>query len=114
MIFIAGLILTILTIINFLLPATAPSPPDFFYDLVKNKIGNWMVWVMVVGPILFLAGIFYLGDTIKKYREFNKLIDTDSKARFVQNHDRIEYLAWLLSSDLEKRVEKKKREFKIE
>ena len=114
MIFIAGLILTILTIISFIQPSTAPEQPDFFYDLIKNKIGNWMVWVMFLGPILLVAGIFYLGDTIKKYREFNKLIDTDSKARFVQNQDRIEYLAWLLSARLEKQVETKKKEFKID
>jgi hypothetical protein len=114
MIFIAGLIMTILTIISFTLPSTPPEPSNFFYDLIKVKIGNWMVWIMFLGPILLLAGIFYLGDTIKKFREFNKLMDTDSKARFVQNQDRIEYLAWLLSSRLEKQVEAKKKEFKID
>ena len=114
MIFIAGLIMTILMIISFTLSSTVPEQPDFFYDLIKVKIGNWMVWIMVLGPILLLAGIFYLGDTVKKFREFNKLIDTDSKAKFVQNQDRIEYLAWLLSSRLEKQVEAKKKDFKID
>jgi len=114
MIFIAGLVMTILVIISFTLPATAPDQPDFFYDLIKVKIGNWMVWIMLLGPILLLAGIFYLGDTIKKFREFNKLMDTDSKAKFVQNQDRIEYLAWLLSARFEKQVEEKKKEFKID
>jgi len=114
MIFIAGLITTILVVISLFQPSTEPDQPDFFYDLIKNKIGNWMVWLMVLGPIFLLAGIFYLGDTIKKFREFNKLMDTDSKARFVQNQDRIEYLAWLLSARLEKQVETKKKEFKIE
>jgi hypothetical protein len=114
MIFIAGLIMTFLMIVSFTLPSTTPEQPDFFYDLIKVKIGNWIVWIMLLGPILLLAGIFYLGDTIKKFREFNKLMDTDSKARFVQNQDRIEYLAWLLSSRLEKQVEAKKEEFKID
>ena len=114
MIFIAGLIMTIIMIISFTLPATAPDQPDFLYDLIKIKIGDWMIWIMVIGPILLVAGIFYLGDTIKKFREFNKLIDIDSKAKFVQNQDRIEYLAWLLSARLEKQVESKKKEFKID
>lgn len=113
MITIAGLLLTSIAILNFVIPEKCSVPPDFTCDLVRNKVGNWMVWVLVVGPILLLAGIFYLGDTVKKYREFNKLIDTDSKAKFVQNQDRIEYLAWLLSARLEKKVEEKKKEFKI-
>jgi hypothetical protein len=114
MIFLAGIIMTFLTIINFTLPETAPTTPDFFYELIKGKIGNWMIWVMFFGPILLVVGIFYLGDIIRKHREFEKLIDTDSKARFVQNQDRIEYLAWLLSSRLEKQVEMKKKEFKLD
>ena len=114
MIFIAGLVTTILVIISFTLPSTRPEQPDFFYKLIKDNIGNWMVWMMLLGPILLLAGIFYLGDTVKKFREFNKLIDADSKAKFVQNQDRIEYLAWLLSARLEKQVEAKKKEFKLD
>lgn len=113
MILIIGITLTILIVGNFLVPDTCSSPPDFACDIIRNKIGNWMVWFFVAGPIFLLAGIFYVGDTVRKYREFNRLIDTDSKAKFVQNQDRIEYLAWLLSSRLEKRVEKKKKEFKI-
>ena len=111
---VAGLIFTILGAWSFFLPSTAPTEPDFIYDLIKNKIGNWIIWVLFWGPILLVAGAFYVGDTIKKYREFEKLIDTDSKAKFVQNQDRIQYLAWLLSSRLEKRVQEKKKEFKID
>ncbi len=111
---VAGIVFTILGVASFLVPSSAPAEPDFFYDLIKNKIGNWIIWVLFWGPILLLAGGFYIGDTIKKYREFEKLIDTDSKAKFVQNQDRIEYLAWLLSARLEKRVQEKKEEFKMD
>ena len=110
---VTGIIFTVLGIGNFFVPSTAPAEPDFFYDLIRNKIGNWIVWILFWGPIFLLAGIFYVGDTVKKYREFEKLIDTDSKAKFVQNQDRIEYLAWLLSARLEKRVQEKKKEFNI-
>ena len=114
MVLMLGIALVLLIVGNFMTPATCPNPPDFVCDTVRNKVGNWMVWIFVMGPILLVAGVFYVGDTVKKYREFNKLIDTDSKAKFVQNQDRIEYLAWLLSARLEKRVEEKKKEFKID
>ena len=111
---VAGLIFTILGIWNFFLPSVAPSEPDFIYDLIRNKIGNWIIWVLFWGPILLIAGLFYVGDTVKKYREFEKLMNIDSKAKFVQNQDRIEYLAWLLSARLERRVQEKKKEFKMD
>ncbi len=114
MFLIAGIIMTILMVISFFIPSTAPTTPDFWYDLIHDKISGWMVWVMFWGPILLLAGAFYFGDTIKKHREFNKLIDTDSKAKFVQNQDRIEYLAWLLSARFEKKVQEKKKEFRLD
>lgn len=114
MITITGLLLTIIAVLHYALPEKCSVPPGFACDLVQNKIGQWNVWTVVVGPILLLAGVFYLGDTIRKYREFDRLMDTDSKAKFVQNQDRIEYLAWLLSARLEKRVEEKKREFRID
>ena len=113
-ILVAGILFTILGVWSFFLPSTPPAEPDFIYDLIKNKIGNWMVWILFWGPILLVVGAFYVGDTIRKYREFEKLIDTDSKAKFVQNQDRIEYLAWLLSARLEKQVQEKKKEFKID
>ena len=113
-ILIAGLIFTILGVAHFFVPQKAPLEPDFLTDLVRNKIGDWIIWLVFWGPILLLAGVFYAGDTIRKFREFNRLMDTDSKAKFVQNQDRIEYLAWLLSARLENRVQEKKREFKIE
>lgn len=110
MIFITGIILTIFIVDRYAI-GTNNLP-----DLLRNidlGIGAWMVWLLVIGPILLLGGGWYFIDTIRKRREFERLIDTDSKAKFVRNQDRIEQLAWILGTGYGKRVQTKKVEFGI-
>lgn len=111
MFFIPGLLLTVFAIDRYLI---GPSRlPGFLAD-IDAKIGLWMVWVAMLGPILLLGGGWYFFDTIRKRREFAKLIDMDSKAKFVRNQDRIERLAWMfLGSEYVKKVQKKKEEFNL-
>src|SRR3989304_326083 len=84
-----------------------------FLKDVDRWSGEWIVWIAVAGPILLLSGGWYFIDTIRKRREFDRLIDTDSKAKFVRNQDRIEFLAWLLGSGYHKRAEANKTEFNL-
>jgi len=110
MVFTGGIILTV-----FLVDRYAIGPenlPDVLRN-INTWIGEWMVWNIVVGPILLFAGGWYFIDTVRKRREFERLIDTDSKAKFVRSQDRIEFLAWILGSSFHKRVETKKVEFNL-
>lgn len=110
MIFITGIILTVFIADRYAI-GTNNLP-----DLLRNidlGIGAWMVWLLVIGPVLLLGGGWYFIDTIRKRREFERLIDTDSKAKFVRNQDRIEQLAWILGTSYGKRVQAKKVEFAI-
>jgi|SRR3990170_6397129 len=110
MFFIPGVILTIFAVNHLLGPDRLPE----FLRAIDAGIGNWIVWVALVGPILLLGGGWYFFDTIRKRREFHRLIDTDSKARFVRDQDRIERLAWMyLGSEYVKRVQKKREELNI-
>jgi hypothetical protein len=110
MVFAAGLLMTILTINRY---AFASSLPDFLRD-IDQRIGNWIIWVGFFGILLLLAGGWYFQDTIRKRREFRRLLDTDSKAKFVRNQQRLEELAyWYLGAEYLKQVEAKKAEFAI-
>jgi len=111
MVFLPGIIMTVLAVNRYLIGRA--NLPQFFQDLDAG-IGNWMIWVAFIGPLLLLGGGWYFFDTIRKRREFRRLIDTDSKAKFVHNQDRIERLAWsYLGSEYIKKVQKKKEEFNL-
>lgn len=92
-----------------LYPSNAPNPISSMLD----SIGNWYLWFIIVGPFLIIFGVWYATDYVKKAKEFESLIGTTSKAKFVKNLDRIEELAWFLTYKHQVKVAGKKMEFKI-
>lgn len=79
----------------------------------NELLGNWAFWVVIIGLLLLVPGIYYLAVFIKQLREFNELMKTDSKALFIKNQDRIEELAWRLHPRYEKLVIEKKDKLKV-
>lgn len=115
MVFIGGLVMTILTIDRYALGGSGPESrlPDFLQD-IDRRIGNWIIWVAFVGVLLLIGGGWYFQDTIRKRREFGRLLNTDSKAKFVRSQQRLEELAhWYLGREFVKKVEAKKQEFAV-
>ena len=108
-IFMVGLIMTIFVILRYTVYEGAP----YYIKDILDGIGNWIVWMVVVGPILTIGGGWYFFDGIKKRREFTNLISTDSKAVFLRNLDRIEELAYYLTERHRQLFYDKKDEFKI-
>ena len=111
MVFLPGIIMTIFAINRYAIGSS--RLPDVLRN-IDSAVGNWMIWIAFFGPLLLLGGGWYLFDTIRKRREFERLMDMDSKAKLVRNQDRLERLAWYyLGSEYVKRVQKRKEEFNI-
>ena len=89
-----------------------PKALSFLGDLA-DPFGQWVAYLVVVGPIGLVVCLWWLFDYIKKKRELAALIDNASRAKFVRNLDDIEYLAWVLPQRFEDRVLEKKKEFKL-
>ncbi len=110
MFFIAGIVLTVFVADHYFIPKA--SLPSVLQD-IDRYLGEWNVYLTILGPLLLLSGGYYFFDTIRKRREFERLIETDSKAKFVRNQDRIEKLAWLLGRNYYRKSEEKKVEFNL-
>ncbi len=67
----------------------------------------------MAGPIILIAGGWYFFDNLRKRKEFKELMETTSKAKFIRNMDRAEFLAWKLTMDHQKQLMDKKKEFHI-
>lgn len=104
-----GIIMTFFLVLKYGFEDVLP----FYLKDILDGIGNWIVWMVVLGPIFLMGGGWYFFDGIKKRKEFSKLIDTDSKAVFVRNYDRLEELAYFLTEDHRQTFYEKRDEFKI-
>ena len=89
--------------------SNAPEP----IKSMLSDFGDWKYWSTLIGFILVIGAGYYAFDNLRKRREFSKLLDTDSKAKFIKNQERLEFLAWTLTSEHEKEIWRKKKEFKI-
>lgn len=108
-VFMVGLIMTVFVVIKYFFRASAP----YYISNILQAIGNWIVWLTVIGPLLLMGGGWYFFDGVKKRWEFAHLINTESKAVFLRNIDRLEELSYNLTERHRELFYEKKRELKI-
>ena len=110
LIFALGILGTVFSLTQFFFRAQSPD----WLQSIHNAVGNYVIWEAFLGFLAVLAGGFYFIDTIRKEREFERLISTTSKELFVKNMRRIEELTYdHLPSSYERRFLEKKQEFRI-
>jgi hypothetical protein len=104
----------ILTVISFTYKFVSPTPGSlsWYSDLVKRPEGDYNLFVFIVGPILLIMGIFYVGEQIVLRRRFEKMIDTPKKSEFASRRKDLEDLAKRLPSHFEDKIDAKEAEFK--
>lgn len=105
-----GILAMVFALTQALLSAQSPD----WLKTVHNAVGGWVIWEGTLGFFALLGGGYYFFDTIVKDREFNRLMSTKSKEVFVKNLERLERLVYYeLPSAYERRLNEKKREFRI-
>ena len=110
LIFALGILAMIFSLTFYL---ASSQSPDWLRS-IHRAVGDYVVWEAFLGILALLAGGFYFIDTIRKEREFERLLSTTSKEVFVKNMKRIEELTYdHLPSAYERRFLAKKREFHI-
>ena len=106
---VAGLPMTLISIMSLLY-----SEGDTGINLWSyNLLGNWAFWLILPGLAMIIIGGYYLYDFYRKLKEFNNLMKTESKAKFIKNADRIEELAWRLHPKYEAMVIKHKKKYRL-
>ena len=114
MLFGGGILLTFIGLTKYLPALNEWAKAVPVLQSILEGLGPWVFWEAVSAILILLGGGWYFIDTIRKEREFNRLVDTTSKESFLRNRKRIEYLGyWVLPSSYERRLAKKKQEFKI-
>ncbi|TLZ81585.1 MAG: DUF3198 domain-containing protein, partial [Methanobacteriota archaeon] len=90
LIFGLGILGMIFSLTQYLIPIQSPD----WLQSIHRAVGNYVVWEAFLGFLAVLGGGFYFVDTIRKEREFERLLSTPSKEVFVKNMGRIEELTY--------------------
>jgi hypothetical protein len=106
---VVGIPLIIMSILSLMYKPTDVGITATAHDL----LGDWAYWLVIIGIILSAVGIYVIIIFFRQLKEFKKLIDDPSKAKFIKNLDRTEELAWRLNPKYEKVVIERKRKYKI-
>ena len=112
--FVAGLILVFFAVLGYVPQARAWARGVAVLDTILSGLDRWIFWEAIIAALVMLIGGLDFADTVKKAREFEKLITTTSKESFLKNMRRITDLATdALPERYWRRLEKKKVELKV-
>ena len=108
---IIGLPLTIISVLTLMYSNGDTGIIQVTHDFFE--FGNWAFWIIIPGLLMSIIGAYFIYDFYRKMKEFRELMTIESKAKFIKNIDRIEFLAWRLHPNYERVVIEKKKKYKI-
>jgi len=112
--FVVGLFLVFLAILGYVPQAREWARGVAVLDYFLQALGPWIFWETIIAAVVMLIGGLDFADTVKKAREFERLINTTSKENFLKNLKRIKSLATdALPERYYRRVERKMAELKV-
>src|SRR3989337_1779987 len=110
LIFGLGILAMAFSLTQFFFPTQSPD----WLQQIHRAIGAWVIWEAFGGLLAVIGGGFYFIDTLRKEREFDRLVSTTSKEVFVKNMKRLEELTYEhLPSAYERRFPDKKPEVRV-
>ena len=79
---------------------------------ILDFIGDWDIWVLIVGLIIFCFSLYYFWDTRNNMYKFEEMISTSSKKEFQKNWTELEQLArYQLPKEYRKKVAEAREKF---
>jgi hypothetical protein len=107
-IFLLSLIITGLGIIILIIGAVGT-----FSDMFVDTIGDWNVYIVAIGIILSLTGIYYLYSYLSKKRFVLSELETNKRSEFIKRHKEVKSAVKFLPKKYSKLLIEKEKELKI-
>lgn len=107
-VFILSIITTIVGLIVLVIGAVGT-----FTDMIDDIVGNWDLYVLIIGIILFLTGIYYLYSYITKKRFVLSELETKKRSEFIKRHKEVKQAVKYLPKKYDKFLADKEKELKI-
>lgn len=90
-----------------------PALSEGFLFSFTEENGRLDICSAGAGLLLLIFAGYYFIDNLNNRRKFNKLFNIASKEKFIKNRDKLEELAFFISTRHERMVQKKVKEMKL-
>jgi len=104
-----SILLAVIGIIVTIIGAMCTFEMGFF----SNDIEIWGFYILIIGVIILLSGIYYFYDYISNKRFFTDEINTNKRSEFVKRHQDLKNAVKHLPSKYRAILQDKEKEFKI-
>jgi len=105
---IISIVLTIIGVFVLIIGAIGTFT-TFFSDLM----GNWNLYVLIIGFILFLTGVYYFYSYITKKRFVLSELETNKRSEFIKKHKEVKNAVKYLPKKYSQFLTEKEKELKI-
>jgi len=110
----AGLAFGIILLIMAALAMWYPSVlSEDFMSAFTQESGRLDLCSAGGGLLLLIFAGYYFADNLNNRRKFNRLFEIASKEKFIRNRDKLEELAFMISTRHELKVQRKVKEMKL-
>jgi len=115
--FIFSIILTILGFFVLFIGATGIWLPEITKSLLKLEDGsdflNWSLYLLIIGFIIFVAGVWYLYSFLKNRKFVLEEIKTNKRSELLKKHAELKNTVKHMPSKYRKLLKDKEEELKI-
>jgi hypothetical protein len=86
---------------------------DYTLDYFKTTLGNWTAFLVPVGFVLLIAGIYYLYAFIRDRKFVLEELQTNKRSEFIKKHLELKTTVKRLPKKYRDMVKDKEKELKI-
>lgn len=80
---------------------------------LNQDLLSWSLYVLLIGAVVGLMGVYYLYDFLKNKRFLLEEIDTNKRSEFMKNHTKLRTAARHLPSKYQEMLSEKEKELRV-
>ena len=107
-----SIVFLIIGLIVFILSMLYWFANDYSFEFI-NEIGNWNAFLVPVGFILLLVGVYYLYAYLRDKKFIMSEIDTNKRSEFLKRHNELKNRVKHMPKKYQKMLIEKEEELKI-
>jgi len=84
-----------------------------FFSSLLNQVGEWNFYLIFVGFVLLITGVWYLFTYFKNKKFILKELETNKRSEFLKKHAELKTIVKHMPTKYQKLVKDKEKELKI-